>query len=112
MLNIDLIKDEFHTAIHCSEKWQAVALIEGLDRALPGEVYKGAIDWWDVYKNETCYWPKFYPNDNIGIEYCYYGWFTKEKYRILDFNDVYYSPDDFGEIEVGDADISSLFMVV
>lgn len=110
MLNIDLIKTNDKNVVRCREKWQAVSFIEELDRAV-GNVYKGAISWWDRYEDRTCYWPRF-SLDNFHIEYCDEDWFIEHGYKVLEFDDVYFIPEDYGKIEVGDIDIASLFDVV
>ena len=73
-------------------------------------VYMDAINWWDFYGPETCYWPKI-KDKYISIEYCRREWFLEKGYRGIEYYDAVPNFNDLGEFETTSCDISSLFEI-
>ena len=111
VLNLELLRERPKTVVHCPEQWQAEKLISSLDEQLPGMVYMDSIKWWSRYKDRTCYWTNFFDGDGFAIEYCDKDFFRSHGYRVLEFDEVFYSVSDYGMFEVGACNLTNLFEI-
>lgn len=112
MLNLTLLREEYKTAVHCPEEWMPESLLRELKSEFGSGVYTGAVEWWDMYGDKTCYWPKIKGKEFVGIEYCRRGWFEENGYRVLDFYDVVCMVQDYGEFHTAQFDEAALFGIL
>lgn len=115
MLNLALLAETKRPVVHCKEKWQATALICEFDKLSPGEINLNIINWWDYYKDKTCYYTDIRVRngglEHVRFEYCSDEWYTKNGYKVLEFDDIVFTAVDLGEFSTDLANINNLFDV-
>lgn len=107
--NLEPLLNNNGLVVHCPDRDIAVNFVRYIKSQYPAIYFRGCpgeSEYWDVYKEKTCYLPRI--NTGRGMQYSDFDFYLNRGHEIISVYDLM-PVMDIGHIDVSEADLKFLF---